>query len=278
MSGVSKSLQCNRSNQQGVSLIEVLVSMVLGIFFLGVAVQYLIVGQQSNQVQDAGSRIQENARFASSILQDTIRHGGYKGDPAVTTIPDIIFTGNCGGFNPCSGDGADNLGDSIAISLIADGNVSQDCLGNAVAAETWFANVFWVQEVNGVRSLYCRGWNITAGAWISDTQPLVDGIEQIQVQYGLSDIANEDIGGPVVNFLSATSVPTADDWDYVRSVRVALLVDSGLQTDESDRAGITGLQAENTTYALLDGPDYTPGDDRIRRVYTSTIEINNSFQ
>ena len=38
------------TRQSGITLIEVLVSLGLGIFFLGIAVQYLVVGQQSNQV------------------------------------------------------------------------------------------------------------------------------------------------------------------------------------------------------------------------------------
>lgn len=274
------------SSQSGLTLIEVLVSMALGVFFLGIAIQYLVVGQQSNQVQDAGSRIQENARFANNLLREAIRLSGYTSN--INILPDFIFVGNCGGFNPCSGDeiipGA-NVGDSIAVSLIADGDISQDCLGNGVAVNTRFANVFWVQDVNGVRSLYCRGWDLDAGAggngaWISASQPLVDGIEQMQVQYGLRSVAidEEERGGQVERFLSAAGVDAIDGWLHVRSVRVSLLVESGLVTRESNFSGAVALQSDSRTYALLDGPDYTLTDDRIRRVYTSTIELNNSFQ
>ena len=265
------------TRQSGITLIEVLVSLGLGIFFLGIAVQYLVVGQQSNQVQDAGSRIQENARFANNLLRGSVQLAGYttstEGDQ-----PPFIYTGACFGFDPCSDDElGDDVGDSIAVALVADGNVNQDCLGNNVTVDTEFANVFWIQEVNNVRSLYCRGWDIESNTALSGAQPLVDGVEQMQVQYGLSNVGAGDFGGPVVGFLSASSVEAMNGWAFVRAVRVSILVDSGLRTDESDQAGAASLQEDMRTYALLDGPDYQINDDRVRRVYTSTIELNNSF-
>lgn len=270
-------LSAKTMSQHGLTLIEVLVSMGLGIFFLGIAVQYLVVGQQSNQVHDAGSRIQENARFANNLLRESIRLSGYNGDPTTLFVPEFIYTGACDEGPDCTDDEiGDNRGDRIAVTQFADSNVSQDCLGTAVTAGTRFANVFWVEEVNGVRSLYCQGWDINASSALAGAQPLVDGIEQMQVQYGLSNVGAQDFFGPVVGFLSAEAVQALDGWDFVRSVRISILVDSGLQTDESNLAGVTARQAASRTYALLDGPNVTLNDDRIRRVYTATIELNNS--
>ena len=286
-------LSTKPSAQRGLTLIEVLVSMALGVFFLGIAVQYLVVGQASNQVHDAGSRIQENARFANNLLREAIRLSGYNGDASVVAAPDFIFTGNCGGFNPCSRDGinpATNVGDSVAVSLVADGDISQDCLGNGVDAGTLFANVFWVQQdpVDQVTSLFCRGWDINGGPggngeWMSVAQPLVDGVQHMQVQYGLSNVANEDFFGPVVGFLSAAGVQaldggSGDAWQFVRAVRVSLLVDSGLGTVESNFAGAVAYQADTRTYELLDGPSFDLSDGRLRRAYTFTVELNNSFE
>lgn len=257
--------------QKGISLIEVLVSMALGIFFLGVAVEYLITGQQSSSVQDSGSRIQENARFSISLLQDDIRLAGYNGSPGILAAPlGAIYQGNCNLSDPCTTDDVGNVGDRIAVSFLSDASIGEDCLGTAVAGGVRVANVYWVQEVGGINSLYCNGWNIDTQAWISAEQPLIDGIEQMQVQYGVATAAGN-------RFLSAAGVTASGDWGSVRSVRIALLVDSGLQTVSADTAGDQAFVDDDTTYAMLDGPDFQPSDGRIRRVYTTTIELNNEF-
>lgn len=278
-------------NQQGVTLLEVLISLALGIFFLGIAVNYLIVGQQSNQVQDSSSRAQENARFASNILRDSIRLAGYTSSPAGN--PSYFFAGDCEESNPCTIDDlSDNRGDRVAMTMIADDLVNEDCLGVDVDANDIFANVFWVDDIDndGVRSLYCRGWNVTDGDWNDNAgpQPLVEGIEQMQVQYGITDIVNDNLldglNSPVSRYVSAAGLENVSTdlgqnaGNFIRSVRIALLVDSGLQTDGSDVAGAAALQDDARAYALLDGDNVEIDDDRIRRVFTATVELNNSFQ
>lgn len=260
------------SRQLGVSLIELLISMALGIFFLGVAVQYLATSQESTGVQDSSSRIQENARFAMGLLRDDIRLAGYVANPTGATPPAVpfFFRGNCVLANPCTSDTAATTGDIIAIGFLADAVIDSDCLGNNVPAGTVVANVYWVQANGGVNSLYCQGRDVAipgAAGWLGGgPQPLVDGIDQMQVQYGVADAAGNTL------FLSAANVP---DWLNVISVRVALLVDSGIQTAQANLAGGDALVDVTTTYALLDGAGVTPADGRLRRIHTSTARIIN---
>ena len=99
----------------------------------------------------------------------------------------------------------------------------------------------------------------------------------MQVQYGLVD----DATGSIERYVNATAVETLDRWPDVQSVRIALLVSSGLNTSEALRDGLTigsaTFTAQYGSFSLLDGATYTPGDLKIRRVYNTNIAINNAL-
>jgi len=263
-----------RSYQKGLTLIEVMISVTMGLLFLTAALGYLVTSQQSFRAQDTGTRIQENARFAMDILRRNVRMAGYSDD--LTIAPAYIYRGVCGGNNPCADDTATNQGDRLAVAMVSPN--AEDCLGNDLGTNTHVANVFWIETVDDISSLYCRGWSVENNSWYSAAQPLVGGVDQMQVQYGVYNAAI----GSIDRYVNATGVETlANGWDNVRSVRVALLVQSGQDTDEADTSGNTvgdaTFAANYTTFTLLDGAAYTPGDQRIRRVFTNTIAINNAF-
>ena len=274
--------------QAGLTLLEVLISIALGIFFLLSAVQYLVVGQQSNSVQDAQSRIQENARFATDFLEHSVRHAGYDNALGAERASVFFYVGNCGNAalggpaGNCSTDAiGNNRGDRMASVFTADDNFNVDCAGAVAPSDTLVANVFWVAEVNGIRSLYCQGWDVRANTALAAAQPLVDGIDSMQVEYGLSDTNlptnDNNYTGVVVQYLSAGEFASQLEWNFVRSVRVALLVSSGLDTSDAAMANNASFQEANTQYQLLDAT-YQPGDGEVRRVFTLTMPINNSFQ
>ena len=270
-----------KSRQTGLSLIEVMISLTMGVFFLVVAMQYLISGQQSFRSQDTGSRIQENARFAIELIREQVRMAGYSEINSI--VPPFIYVDSCGadalnGQTPtqCSDDTITDQGDRLAVSLLSP--IQEDCLGNALTdASTQIANVFWVEVNNNVSSLYCRGFDIDDGEWISAAQPLVAGVDQMQVQYGLFNGTT----GSVNQYLNATAVQAANAWANVQMVRVSLLVSSGINTDLAANDGrtlsFTAFNDQYSSFSLLDGAAYTPGDSRIRRVYTNTITINNAL-
>lgn len=69
----------NRKRQAGVSLIEVMIAMLLGLFLLGSVMQFFISSRQSNRVHEASSRMQENGRMALEILSRDIRMADFWG-------------------------------------------------------------------------------------------------------------------------------------------------------------------------------------------------------
>ena len=262
--------------QRGLTLVEVMISITLGLVFLVAAMTFLVGGQQSHHAQDTSSRIQENARFAMDIMRGYVRMAGYSDD--LTIAPAYIYRGACGttingesSATHCSADTTTAQGDRLAVSQVSPDADAGDCLGTGLGGDPHVANVFWVEQesVTGIPSLYCQGWNIKEGEWYSTKQPLVGGIEQMQVQYGVA--ATDSVN----RYYNAAGVEAlANGWANVRSVRISLLVSSG--------AAASGTTVENNAahydvFTLLDGAAYDPPNDRIRKVFSSTVTINNAL-
>lgn len=296
--------------QRGLTLIELMISVTIGLVFIFGAVTFLVSGHQSFRAQNSGSRIQENARFALDILKEHVRMAGYNDTTSsLLDLPALIYRGACDTINgqvanPCSDDTTTDQGDRLAMALRiptgATGVAAQDCMGSPLTAlNEHVVNVFWVQQDSSsgvpVSSLYCRGYNPDTNTWYGTAeQPLVDGIEQMQVQYGLVDgnpsstgnTPSSGTGGRVDRYLNATDLqtldaanPTRNYWGDVRSVRIALLVSAGEQAadDGANTLDSATRAASYQTFTLLDGAAYTPAETRIRRVFSTTITLNNAL-
>lgn len=77
--------------QKGLSLIELMIGMLLGLFLLGAIVTYLVSSKTSYLNEEELGRIQENARFAMELLTQDIRNIGYGGCAVLSSVtPNVI--------------------------------------------------------------------------------------------------------------------------------------------------------------------------------------------
>jgi type IV pilus assembly protein PilW len=67
------------SAQRGMTLIEILIALVVGLFLIGGIIQLLVNSGQTYRMVDASSRVQENARFALGELSRSLRMAGFMG-------------------------------------------------------------------------------------------------------------------------------------------------------------------------------------------------------
>ncbi|MCB2427776.1 PilW family protein [Methylophaga pinxianii] len=65
--------------QQGLSLVELMVAVVLGLILVAGVIELFVNNRQVYRVQDAKARMQENGRYAMAILGQNIRDAGYYG-------------------------------------------------------------------------------------------------------------------------------------------------------------------------------------------------------
>ncbi|MCC6916499.1 PilW family protein [Nitrosomonas sp.] len=66
-------------NQQGLTLVEMMIAMTIGLVLLGGVMTVLTSSKSTYRVNEAMARIQENARYAFQILSRDIRMAGYQG-------------------------------------------------------------------------------------------------------------------------------------------------------------------------------------------------------
>ena len=66
-------------HQRGLTLVELMIAMLLGLFLLGGLLQIFISSKQTYRMQEGLSRLQENGRFAIDFMARDIRLAGYKG-------------------------------------------------------------------------------------------------------------------------------------------------------------------------------------------------------
>ncbi|MBC6429259.1 MAG: PilW family protein [Cellvibrionales bacterium] len=257
--------------QSGLTLIEVMVSLALGIAFLTVALGSLVTAQKTWHDQDNHNRMQENARLALDILRRHVPLAGYS--EQTTLHPGYIYRGPCGPINgqdlpQCSAENeytatAKIAGDVLAIAMLSRPG-QRDCRGfelkSASPADgteapdappgTRFANVFWVQPpASGRKSgtLSCRAYNIDAGQDGQFTggtdHRILSGIDELQVKYGLVDRTT----GHVDRYLDADQVESLGpaNWANVRAIRLELVVSPDTEHTAEIQRTYTALIALN---------------------------------
>ncbi|MDH3490977.1 MAG: PilW family protein [Gammaproteobacteria bacterium] len=72
-------LQKNISRQSGMTLVEVMIAMLLGVFLMGGVLQVFASSRQTYRVHEATSRMQENGRMALEVLSRDIRMADFWG-------------------------------------------------------------------------------------------------------------------------------------------------------------------------------------------------------
>lgn len=246
-----------------------MIAIVIGIFISLMAVQYLVTSSRMFQRQGVESNIEQNASFAISYLSKYLRQAGSR-DGYGTEVP--FYIDACGDFVPCTSDsdgatGTEVNSDRVAVQMfVAAGG--RDCAGNAANGQ--IANVFYIaQDRPGVNSLFCRGYDVATGNWLGGGLALIDGIEQMQLTYGVADD-----NGRVDRYLSAANVPavngdTAVGWNQIRAARVALLVSDGYQSNTED--------VQSRSYQLFNGPSVQLTDGISRRVFSTAVTINSKI-
>lgn len=270
-----------RTKQRGLSIVELLVAVVIGMLLLTGVIQVFFASKQTYSSNEAASRLQENGRFALEFIAQSARHAGYV-EPANTTASKpapIAAPGatTCNTPQVCSSNGAGNLSDTIGFIFqprLLEGNVRRDCLGSVVgnASNTdLIINQFVLIPAASAAdhsALGCRSWNINDNGWVTGATPtsLIDGIDALQIQYGLSTDSS-DLNS-ANQYVSADRVTALNKWNDVAAIRIAVLANSVERTSPPTPA---------RAYVLLDAAPIVIDDGRARQVFTTTIKLRNTF-
>ena len=129
--------------QQGLSLVEIMIAMVISVFLMAGIIQIFISSQKTYRIQEGLSRVQENGRFAMEFMARDIRKAGFQGCANLSRIaPNVIIDPQSPNPNPAPASLDSLTGVSIAVTgtdSIADDwsasacGVSDECIAGTDA-------------------------------------------------------------------------------------------------------------------------------------------------
>ena len=167
---VSGTTRC-RSRQAGLTLIELLVAVTLGLLVTLAAVASLLIGRQGFTSVDQSSQLRENTRFAASLLQRIVIQAGYEvhRDGTVDSSWRYFCSGTglpCGDLNGDKNPGIVGFDNAVADGVTLPTGLVSD---NRPTAATNCGGVTDTSCVNGSDVLVVRYWGDSrAGAAVGD--------------------------------------------------------------------------------------------------------------
>ena len=181
--------------QLGMTLIEIMISLLIGAFLIGGVLQIFTYSKQTYRMQEGLSRLQENGRFALDFLTKDIRMAGYRTCLDTTVSSALAGTNNTG----------INTSDTITTRMSFSG---------CTVTPAFTVISYTINNGAGGQPALFRQTDASAPA------ELIEGVENIQILYG--EDANSD---NIVDYY--VPVGTAGlNMNQVISLRISLLIHS----------------------------------------------------
>ena len=197
--------------QAGVTLLELVISLGLGLMLVvGIGTVY-VGSNQTYRVQEENARLQESGRYALEAIGRSIRQAGYvelsvSPVDTKTAFAGTVITGT---------NGAGSAPDTITVQYDWTNGASACDGTTAGVAGNFIQNSFNLDTVNF--RLRCDGQVAAAPGAPGNGQPLVEGVEDLQMLYGIDTNGDQSAD-------QYTATPA--NWNQVVTTRVCVLVRS----------------------------------------------------
>ncbi|HEY7888512.1 MAG TPA: PilW family protein [Steroidobacteraceae bacterium] len=234
------------SGQRGFSLIELMVAILIALFLIG-GVIVVEQGVHRSYQDDSGfAQLEDEERFAMTILAQAVESAGYYPDPTSNVPNSTVLlpetTSTQGVSIPFAG--AQSLVgiyqatapyDSIAARFVAGPAASIDlCTGTATTSGVEYTTYLYVANgSDGKPYLNCE--LATAGTWAGSPVQLVAGIQNMSIMYGVSASGSQN----VQSYMFASDVTTKGYWPDVSSVKVTLTVNNPISSEAGQPQTVT---------------------------------------
>lgn len=289
----------SRARSRGFSIIEIMISMIIGLVVVGAVLVSYIGSGQTNKLQAAYSEMNENAQIGLAVMRQDLLLAGYAQGTRTQTVAGVKSFGKTFATRPIFGcatgfTAANSIGtvtcgtgggnviemsyEADLVNSIPSGSYPSDCLGNSLQyvgqtvvvggnSITYYEThnrYYLAVSATGRSELHCASAAKTAGGAAISGQPLVDNVENMQILYGEVGAAGSR---QIVRYVDASTVA---DWQNIISVRLCLLM----------RSAEPVLSSEDTTagassYLDCSSTSQTSSDRYIRRAYFMTTTLRN---
>jgi type IV pilus assembly protein PilW len=299
-----------RSRSRGLSMVEILVSLVIGLVISGAVLVSYLASNKTGREQAAYAEMNENAQLAFSFIGRDLLLAGYSQPKGVQTISGVdSFVRNFSGrsvfgcdkgfvvpgstadvvCNPSTAVGLPSIEVSYEADLTntvptATGGKPSDCLGNGLTAtDATTGNPVVDTSYRAPPDYYVtynRYYLATGATGRSElhcaskegnSEPIVDNVEGMKIWYGIANLADPKT---IVRYVSADPAP---DWTLVVSVKVCLLMRSSEKVLNAGETGNTATDNLLVSYLDCDSATQTSSDRYLRRAYFSTTTLRNKM-
>lgn len=256
------------SRQTGVSLLELMVGVIIGLMVVLAAMGTLITSRQSSTTVAESYRVSTAGNLALRLIGASVRQAGAAelDQPSGQNTPVMFadFTQRADAADAAqivSGtEGGTSTPDTLVVTYQHRGaNVTRDCLGAAPTSNlVRIQNTFSVSTVE----LRCTGSVNTSApqALVGDNsqQTTEVAVEDFQVWYWVTNAA-----GTQQRRFTATDVPANGGWGFVVAVEVCLQL-RGIRTDFPTSGTFANCQGTTTT-----------ADGRLHQLFRNTFVLRN---
>lgn len=269
--------------QSGFSLIELMISLVLGLIITGGVIQIMMSSRVTNGVNQAVSQVQESGRFIMTRLSrelyevgrydtiatridtsvDILTEAAFIQNRPVALAGDFIASNTLGSVQATAGGD-----DQLVVNLLD----ARDCAGakHGYANDAEFHVVNHYQVVNS--QLRCTGYDgrilrgVKGGGVSASSITLMDNVISFQVQYGISEAA-EVSDGLAVRYVTADELALArGNKQQVVAIRLGIL----LRSDDSQ----VNQMAEHKL-AVLNEDAITTDKNHYYQIFNQTLALRN---
>lgn len=260
--------------QSGYSLVELMVSLTIGLLLISGVVQVLCSNLVAYSSVNSQSHIGQNGRVSLDLVSQFFRQAGYWDD---VTFQKYFASGvgfGSDAFVVGQNDDATDAGvidgtDFISVRF----NGAKDsemvlCNGDSLLDTQAAVQRFYVRPaVNAEQlpALFCdittydfeKGTGVMSNPTATESVILIDGVQNLQILYGIG--ADDQ--------LQTVTASAVTDWSRIKSVTVGLQVSAGETVKGPPR--IAPYQVlDKTVYPIPNGP--------MMQVFTQTITLRNS--
>lgn len=264
----------DRQGQRGVSLLELMVGIGIGLLTVAVGMGAIMVSRSITGTVGDAARLQQQASYVFRVIGQQLRQTGGLSIPPLTNPSEPMpesFSVNfaqapsasapiAGKDSPASSEylleisypnGSDLIYNLPASSTVL-GSMVADCLGNRPASATAPQLSSQFRIASG--ELQCAG----SGA---APQGIADGVRDFRVRY--LQQAFDATQQPQFRYASATSLTTTQDWRQIRAIEVCVELE-----------GNEVIDTVGSSYTRCDGSTATRGN-RLRMVFRNTFHVRN---
>lgn len=247
-----KSIIKKRHRQCGLTLVELMIAMTLGLLILLAVASVYLGSRQTYRMQEENARLQETGRYALEVLGRSIRQAGFWNMPI-----NPVATATAFGGTPITGtDGAAGAPDTVTVQY--DGLAGdRDCEGTVLVANAVISDAY---SLNG-SNLVCDGTD--AG---NAFQPLVSDVEDVQILYGIDTNNDQSVD-------RYTATPA--NWNQVLSARVCVQARSANNVNSVPQRFLNCGGALGTATGAAAFTTAAAGDFQLRRTFVATYNLRN---